>query len=92
MARIVDIRLRHSLGWTFGCYLVSARIVDIRLRHSLGWTFGCYLVSAEELEKELSELPLEIVDPPRDTKHYVCPKYHPDLFPKRGSNRISQER
>ena len=35
---------------------------------------------AEELEKHLGSLREFIVDPPKDTKHYICPKYHPSLF------------
>ena len=35
--------------------------------------------AAEELEKEFANVgPLEVVDPPRDTNHYFCPKYYPD--------------
>ena len=36
--------------------------------------------SAEKLEEKLSQLSLQIVDPPKDTKHYICPKYHPNIF------------
>ena len=33
---------------------------------------------AEDLEQEFARLgPMETVDPPTDTEHYVCPKYYP---------------
>ena len=35
---------------------------------------------AEKLEQQLLEFREFIVDPPRDTKHYICPKYHPSLY------------
>lgn len=47
---------------------------------------GSYVVttehvgSAEKLEKKLGDLKGFFVDPPKDTKHYVCPKYHPSIF------------
>lgn len=47
---------------------------------------GSYVVttehveSAEKLETKLSDLIRLLVDPPKDTKHYVCPKYHPSIF------------
>lgn len=35
--------------------------------------------AAEELEEEFARLgPVEIVDPPVDTQHYLCPKYYPE--------------
>ena len=39
-----------------------------------------HVEAAEKLEKNLRELAFDVVDPPRDTKHYICPKYHPHLF------------
>jgi hypothetical protein len=47
---------------------------------------GSYVVttehveSAEKLETKLGDLKRLLVDPPKDTKHYVCPKYHPNIF------------
>jgi hypothetical protein len=35
---------------------------------------------AEKLERELFPLQLSIIDPPKDTKHYICPKYYPNFF------------
>ena len=35
---------------------------------------------AEKLEKILAGVTLERIDPPRDTKNYICPKYYPDYF------------
>lgn len=49
---------------------------------------GSYVVTSEHikaaqiLEQKLAHLRPLLVDPPVDTKHYVCPKYHPDLFQK----------
>jgi hypothetical protein len=39
-----------------------------------------HVKAAEELEKSLDFLQGAVVDPPKDTKHYVCPKYHSNLF------------
>lgn len=39
-----------------------------------------HIEAAEELEKNFGDLEVFIVDPPKDTKHYVCPKYHPSIF------------
>lgn len=47
---------------------------------------GSYIVTADHveaaalLEKKLCALTRFIVDPPKDTKHYLCPKYHPSFF------------
>jgi len=38
------------------------------------------VASAEMIEKLLLGSNLERVDPPIDTKHYICPKYHPAYF------------
>jgi hypothetical protein len=37
---------------------------------------------AERFERILKTVPLDIQDPPQDTKNYVCPKYYPELFQK----------
>ncbi len=37
--------------------------------------------AAEKLEANLAALPLRWVDPPSDTRNYLCPKYYPDFFP-----------
>ncbi|MBV1777239.1 hypothetical protein KSF73_16075 [Burkholderiaceae bacterium DAT-1] len=36
--------------------------------------------SAEAIEKIIASCPLERIDPPRDTKNYICPKYYPAYF------------
>jgi hypothetical protein len=36
--------------------------------------------SAEAIEKVISSCPLERIDPPRDTRNYICPKYHSAYF------------
>ena len=36
--------------------------------------------SAEIIEKLLVGVNLERVDPPHDTKNYICPKYYPEYF------------
>ncbi|MBX7134553.1 MAG: hypothetical protein K1X67_17925 [Fimbriimonadaceae bacterium] len=38
------------------------------------------VIGAEVIEKLLSGVTLERIDPPRDTKNYVCPRYYPDYF------------
>ncbi|MNR07326.1 hypothetical protein D3C85_1234420 [compost metagenome] len=38
------------------------------------------VASAEMVEKLLFDSNLERIDPPFDTKHYICPKYHPTYF------------
>ena len=38
------------------------------------------VASAEMVEKLLLSSNLERIDPPFDTKHYICPKYHPAYF------------
>jgi len=38
------------------------------------------VASAEVVERLLLGSTLERVDPPFDTKHYICPKYHPAYF------------
>ncbi len=35
---------------------------------------------AETIEKVLTQTALARIDPPRDTKNYICPKYYPDYF------------
>ena len=38
-----------------------------------------HVQAAEALEQKFASLgPFEIIDPPRDTEHYCCPKYYPD--------------
>ncbi|CAA0079972.1 Uncharacterised protein [Zhongshania aliphaticivorans] len=39
-----------------------------------------HVESAEKLERHLGELKNNLIDPPRDTKHYICPRYHPNIF------------
>ncbi len=39
-----------------------------------------HVESAERLERELGDLKQFLVDPPKETKHYICPKYHPSIF------------
>jgi hypothetical protein len=36
--------------------------------------------NAERLEEVLKIVPLRLQDPPRDTNHYICPKYYPSYF------------
>jgi hypothetical protein len=36
--------------------------------------------NAERLEQVLRHVPLEVLDPPQDNQHYICPKYYPDFF------------
>lgn len=36
--------------------------------------------NAEKLEMVLKKVGLEVVDPPSDSKHYICPKYYPSYF------------
>lgn len=38
------------------------------------------VANAEKIETLLVASPLENIDPPADTKHYVCPKYYPSYF------------
>lgn len=38
------------------------------------------VAAAEAVEKELAVSGLERVDPPIDTKNYICPKYYPEFF------------
>jgi hypothetical protein len=39
-----------------------------------------HVTAAEEIEKLLSSAPLELVDPPVDNAHCICPKYYPAYF------------
>lgn len=39
-----------------------------------------HIIAAEKLEKEFSQLNVNYIDPPRDTTHYICPKYYSDFF------------
>lgn len=36
--------------------------------------------AAVAIERVIPPARLEAIDPPVDTKHYVCPKYYPDFF------------
>ncbi|WP_230674500.1 hypothetical protein [Burkholderia glumae] len=36
--------------------------------------------AAQAVEAVLASAWLERVDPPVDTKHYICPKYYPEYF------------
>ena len=36
--------------------------------------------NAKKLEQFINTLRINIIDPPFETKHYLCPKYHKDLF------------
>lgn len=38
------------------------------------------VADAELIEKMLAEMTLTRIDPPQDTRHYVCPKYYPTYF------------
>lgn len=38
------------------------------------------VMDAEKIETALARLALERIDPPRDTKNCICPKYYPDYF------------
>ncbi|MGC9462144.1 hypothetical protein, partial [Vibrio genomosp. F10] len=56
-------------------------IIKISLNHQDKYTVTTEDIEcAEKLERKLGELKQHIVDPPRDIKHYVCPKYYPDIF------------
>lgn len=35
---------------------------------------------AKKLEQFIKTLKVDVIDPPFETKHYLCPKYHKDLF------------
>lgn len=35
---------------------------------------------AEIVEQALAQVTLERIDPPRDSRNYICPKYYPDYF------------
>ena len=37
-------------------------------------------INAENIEKQLLKINLEIVDPPFDTKHYICPLYYKEYY------------
>ena len=39
-----------------------------------------HVLAAEKLEKEFMKLNLNYIDPPRETEHYICPKYYPSFF------------
>lgn len=36
--------------------------------------------NAEKVERVLSKVDLEVIDPPRDSKHYISPKHYPSYF------------
>lgn len=38
--------------------------------------------NAEVVERALKSIPLERVDPPLDSNHYICPTYYPEYFSK----------
>ncbi|HRF60545.1 MAG TPA: hypothetical protein PLH94_11630 [Fimbriimonadaceae bacterium] len=38
------------------------------------------VMGAEAIERPLSSVTLQRIDPPRDTKNYICPRYYPDYF------------
>lgn len=38
------------------------------------------VVTAEALEQLLKHSPLERIDPPLDSRNYICPKYYPEYF------------
>ena len=38
------------------------------------------IAEAEVVEQALAGVTLERLDPPLDTKNYICPKYYPDYF------------
>ena len=38
------------------------------------------VLAAEAMEKVLAGAVLERVDPPADTRHYLCPRYYPEYF------------
>lgn len=38
------------------------------------------VVAAVDIERELAGLNLQRIDPPSDSKHYICPKYYPEFF------------
>lgn len=38
------------------------------------------VIDAEKIETLLARVALERIDPPRDTKNYICPKYYPEYF------------
>ncbi|MES2674549.1 MAG: hypothetical protein V4660_09930 [Pseudomonadota bacterium] len=39
-----------------------------------------HVLAAEALELEFKKLNLTYIDPPRDTKNYICPKYYPEFY------------
>ena len=60
-------------------------LVNVSVGHG-GWSVTeTHVKWAEELETHLGSVSQLIVDPPRDTKHYVCPKYYPDFFAKKST-------
>jgi hypothetical protein len=38
------------------------------------------VIDAERLELVLDGVALERIDPPRDSKNYICPRHYPDFF------------
>ncbi|USX23328.1 hypothetical protein NHH82_14640 [Oxalobacteraceae bacterium OTU3REALA1] len=53
----------------------------IRITLSDGYTVSEQnVIDAEKIETALARLDLERIDPPKDTKNCICPKYHPDYF------------
>lgn len=39
------------------------------------------VAAAEIVEKSLAGAPLDLIEPPVDSRHCICPKYYPDYFP-----------
>lgn len=38
------------------------------------------VAAAEAVERVRSMVKMQQIDPPSDTKHYICPKYYPAFF------------
>jgi len=55
-------------------------LVNVSVGHG-GWAVTeTHVKWAEELEAHLGVVENFLVDPPRDSRHCICPKYYPDYF------------
>ena len=60
-------------------------LVKVSVGHGEWEVTNRHVKWAEELETHLGSVSRLIVDPPRDTEHYVCPKYYPDFFAEKST-------
>lgn len=55
--------------------------IRIGISDTKAWTvYEAEVVRAEIVEKLLKDAPLPRLEPPRDDKHCICPKYYPEYF------------